>query len=93
MFSSDSRYAKQLIYLATTSSGAQVPAVTLPIPPQSTALAGFHARRVGERLDLIAARYLADATWFWKLCDANNTPAPDALAARPLVGIPAGYGT
>jgi hypothetical protein len=22
------------------------------------------------------------------LCDANNTPVADALAARPLIGIP-----
>ena len=92
MFSANSRYAKQTIYIATTADGAQVPAVTLPIPPQSTDLAGYHPRNVGERLDLIAARFLADPTWFWKLCDANNTPVPDALAARPLVGIPAGYG-
>jgi hypothetical protein len=56
-------------------------------------LAGFHPRKSGERLDLIAARYLSDPTWFWRLCDANNAPVPDALAARPLVGIPSGYGT
>ena len=93
MFSADSRYAKQPIYLATTSAGVQVPAVTLPTPPLSSTLAGFHTRKVGERLDLIAARFLADPTWFWRLCDANNTPVPDALAARPLVGIPIGYGT
>jgi hypothetical protein len=37
---------------------------------------------------LIAAHYLADATTFWRLCDANNAIAPDALAARDQVGIP-----
>jgi hypothetical protein len=93
MFAINSRYAKQAIYLATTSNGRQVPAVTLPLPPQSVHLAGFHTRMVAERLDLVAARYLSDPTWFWRLCDANNTPVPDALAARSLLGIPAGYGT
>jgi hypothetical protein len=93
MFIANSRYAKQAVYIATTSDGRQVPAVTLPKPPLATGLAGFHTRRVGERLDLVAARFLADPTWFWRLCDANNTPVPDALAARALVGIPVGYGT
>jgi hypothetical protein len=47
----------------------------------------------GDRLDLLAARYLNDATWFWKLCDTNNSVSPDALNARPLVGIPPGSKT
>jgi hypothetical protein len=92
MFAADSRYFKQTIYTATTSTGAKVPAVTLPLPPLSPTLTGFYQRKTGDRLDLIAARFLADPTWFWKLCDANNSMVPDALAARPLVGIPTGYG-
>jgi hypothetical protein len=51
-------------------------------------LAGFHARKQGQRLDHIAARYLGDATAFWRLCDANGSLSPDALGARDLVGIP-----
>lgn len=93
MFSADSRYVKQTIYTATTATGQQVAAVTLPLPPQNVSLAGYYQRPDGERLDLIAARFLNDATWFWKLCDANNTPVPDGLAVQPLVGIPTGYGT
>jgi hypothetical protein len=93
MFSADSRYIKQPIYTATTASGSQVPAVILPLPPLSVALAGYYQRPTGERLDFIAARFLNDPTWFWKLCDANNAPVPDGLAVLPLVGIPAGYGT
>ena len=92
MFSANSRYANQALYTATTADGKQVRAVTLPLPSQPP-LAGFHPRRTGERLDLIAARFLADPTRFWLLCDANNCPVPDALAARPMVGIPRGYGT
>jgi hypothetical protein len=37
---------------------------------------------------MMASFFLKDATTFWKLCDANNSVVPDALAARPLVGIP-----
>lgn len=92
MFSPGSRYAKQSLYTATISDGRQVQAVTLPLPPQATALAGFHLRTAGERLDLIAARLLSDPAGFWILCDANNTPVADALAARPRVGIPRGTG-
>ena len=45
----------------------------------------------GDRLDQLAARFLKDPTLFWQLCDSkNNTPAPDALAACDLVGIPVG---
>jgi hypothetical protein len=93
MFSADSRYFKQAIYTATTATGQQVPAVTLPLPPLNVALAGYYQRPNGERLDLIAARFLHDPTWFWKLCDANNAPVPDGLAVQALVGIPTGYGT
>jgi hypothetical protein len=93
MFSADSRYFKQTIYTATTATGQQVPAVTLPLPPLNASLAGYYQRPNGERLDLIAARFLHDPTWFWKLCDANNAPVPDGLAVQPLVGIPTGYGT
>jgi hypothetical protein len=92
MFSPNSRYYKQALYTATTAGGQQTPAVTLPLPPQSTALAGYYQRPRGERLDLVGARFLQDPTWFWKLCDANNSPVPDGLAAQPLIGIPTGYG-
>lgn len=93
MFSANSRYHKQPLYTATTSDGRQVQAVILPLPPQSVALSGFYQRPAGERLDLVAARFLNDPTAFWQLCNANNTPVPDALAARPLVGIPRGSGS
>jgi len=91
MFAKNSRYAKQAIYTATGSDGARVPAVTLPLPPLGAPLAGFYQRKSGDRLDLVAAQFLNDPTWFWRLCDANNSMAPDALNARPLIGIPAGY--
>lgn len=91
MFSPNSRYAQLSTYTVTVG-GKEVTAVRLPLPsPQR--LAGLHPRAQGDRLDLLAARFLKDATAFWRLCDANNTPVPDSLAARELIGIPRGPGT
>jgi hypothetical protein len=87
MFAYSSRYAQQQTYTVTTADGRVVTAVQLPLP-QTLILAGYHPRGEGDRLDLLAARYLKDATAFWRLCDANNVPVADALAARPLIGIP-----
>ena len=53
------------------------------------AIRGFHPRTEGQRPDALAAHYLADATAFWRLCDAGDALAPDALAARDLVAVPA----
>lgn len=92
MFSANSRYAKLQSYTVTMPDGRQVAATRLPLPnPQPRA--GFHPRQQGDRLDLLAARFLADPTLFWQLCDANNAPVADALATRPLIGIPAGNAT
>ncbi len=90
MFAQDSRYVKLATYVVTLSNGQVVTAVRLPQPPVSLGLAGFHVRATGDRLDLLAARYLQDPTLFWKLCDANGSPVAAALEARPLIGIPLG---
>jgi hypothetical protein len=89
MFSPNSRYAGLASYPVTMPDGTIVTATRLPLP-DPLALAGYHRRVVGDRLDLLAARYLKDPTFFWQLCDSNNTPAPDALNARDLIGIPRG---
>jgi hypothetical protein len=88
MFFPNSRYANAVIDTARTSTGATVTVVRLPIRSRP-AVRGFHARNDTQRLDMIAAHYLGDATAFWRLCDAADAIAPDALAARALVAIPA----
>lgn len=40
-----------------------------------------HRVAPGERLDVIAARYLTDPTRFWLLCDANPVLRPEELEA------------
>jgi hypothetical protein len=38
-----------------------------------------HRVAPGERLDLLAARYLSDPTRFWMICDANPVLRPEEL--------------
>jgi hypothetical protein len=87
MFFPGSRYANLSPYQATLTDGTVVQATRWPLPGPAAVL-GYHRRRQGERLDNLAARYLADATTFWRLCDANDAMVPDALAVRDLIGIP-----
>ena len=87
MFAANSRYARQPIDIVTLADGRQVVAVRPPLPGTVMPY-GYHRRLTGQRPDLIAARYLTDATAFWRLCDANGTLVPDVLAVRDLVGIP-----
>jgi hypothetical protein len=87
MFFPGSRYAKMSRYSVTLANGAVVQAVRLPAPGVQ-AVVGYFRRQSGDRLDQIAARFLADATDFWRVCDANGAMIPDALAARDLVGVP-----
>ncbi len=88
MFFAGSRYQNTGTYQITLADGTVTAVARLPLPLGNLPV-GFHPRKQGQRLDMIAARYLADATTFWRLCDANSTVVPDALAARDLVGIPA----
>lgn len=87
MFRPTSRYADAPTYTARTASGATVTAVRLPLRARPT-IRGFHTRLDTQRPDLIAAHYLGDATAFWRLCDAGDAIAPDALAARARIAIP-----
>jgi hypothetical protein len=90
MFASNSRYYKLGTYTVTLANGQTAIATRLPVPPTRLALSGYYTVHQNDRLDIIAARYLADATLFWQLCDANNSPSAASLIARQLVGIPQG---
>jgi hypothetical protein len=89
LFAPNSRYYALATYTVTMPDGSTVVATRSALP-NAQPVAGYHRRVTGDRLDLLAARYLQDPTVFWRLCDANNAPAPDALAAADQVGIPAG---
>jgi len=87
VFFSNSRYAAMAHYQKQQPDGSVIQVTRLPLPGPAVVL-GFFRRASGQRLDLIANRFLADPTAFWRLCDANNAIVPDALANRDLVGIP-----
>lgn len=87
MFFAGSRYEKTGTYTIKRADGTEVSVTKLPLPV-TVAVAGFHRRHEGQRLDLIAFRYLKDATTFWRLCDAADELVPDALATHDLIGIP-----
>jgi hypothetical protein len=87
LFFPGSRYAALTRYQKRRADGSAIEVTRLPLPGPPVVL-GFFRRTSGQRLDLIANRFLTDATAFWRLCDANNAVVPDALANRDLVGIP-----
>jgi hypothetical protein len=88
MFFPGSRYQNATTYTVKLADGTLAAVTRLPLPLTNPVI-GYYRRQLGQRLDLIASHYLADATTFWRLCDANNTVVPDALAAHDQVGIPA----
>jgi len=89
MFTPDSRYLNQLPYTVTLRDGTQVKAVIPPLP-NPVPIVGYYQRIGPGRLDLVAVQYLNAPTGFWRLCDSNNSMVAGALAARALIGIPAG---
>jgi hypothetical protein len=89
VFTPDSRYASQPTYTVVLPDGTQAPAVIPPLPAPAP-LAGYAQPPARERLDVVAVQYLNAPTGFWRLCDSNNSMVAGALAARALIGIPAG---
>lgn len=57
----------------------------LPDPRDVRPLA-VHVVAAGDRLDLIAARYLGDPTAAWQIADANAALDPDALTGAGSEG-------
>ena len=88
MFAAGSRYLSAgPAYLVALPDGRHVLAVPLPLPEQPS-VQGYHPRTSTDRLDLLAFRFLTDATAFWRICDANNSMVAGAQAERPLIAIP-----
>jgi hypothetical protein len=53
------------------------------IPPANDDLTVIeHIVEQGDRLDILAARYLGDPTLFWQICDENDALQPEALTER-----------
>ena len=83
LFAANSRY--QAIDTATTkdSAGRTVTYLRRRFLPQPAQLSQVQQHPVvqGDRLDVIAARYMGDPELFWRICDANAGMRPEDLTA------------
>ena len=86
-FPTDSRYYASKTLQYTTPSGQTVTYLARRFVPQpgaaNFATIATHTVKQGDRLDLIAAKYLGDPIMFWLICDANGAVRPDALVETP----------
>jgi len=87
VFDSNSRFATAGTYTATDRRGRTVTVVE-PAPAPDQSLAGYHLRRADIRLDVLAGRYLDDATAFWRIAELADKVLPEALSLQAEIPIP-----
>ena len=87
MFDPKSRYTKAETYVVKDERGRAVIVVAPPPPPDQVQL-GIHLLKQGERLDLLAARYLNDPAGYWRIAEQNNVMLPEALTEAREIEIP-----
>jgi nucleoid-associated protein YgaU len=84
-FPTDSRYYASATLTYSTPGGQKITYLARRIVPQPGsphfATIATHTVRQGDRLDLIAAKYLGDPLMFWLICDANGAIEPENLVA------------
>ncbi len=84
-FPTDSRYYGTGTLTYVNPAGESIAYLARRIVPQpgapNFATIAQHTVRQGDRLDLIAAKYLADPLMFWLICDANGAIEPHDLVA------------
>jgi hypothetical protein len=86
-FPPDSRYYGSGTLSYTGPDGQTITYLARRFVPQpgapNFATVAQHTVRQGDRLDLIAAKYLGDPLMFWLICDANGAIQPDQLTETP----------
>lgn len=86
-FPTDSRYYQSATLQYTAPNGQVIAYLARRFAPQpgtpNYATVAQHTVKRGDRLDLIAAKYLGDPLMFWLLCDANGAIRPNSLIATP----------
>jgi hypothetical protein len=87
MFDPKSRYAKAETYVVTDARDREVTIVVPPPPPEQAQL-GIHLLKQGERLDLLAAKYLNDPAGYWRIAEQNDVMLPEALTEAREIEIP-----
>lgn len=103
-FPTDSRYYGFSTLSYTSPDGATASYLVRRYVPQpgaqNFATVAQHTVVHGDRLDLLAAKYLGDPLLFWLICDANGAIRPDQLVETPgsalsitmPQGVPGGTG-
>lgn len=89
LFAANSRYLGIDIAQYTNPDGRTVAYLRrrfVPQPNRLTQVQQYTATQ-GDRLDLIAARFLGDPQLFWRLCDANAALHPEFLIAPPVGSV------
>jgi hypothetical protein len=83
----DSRYYRYSTLQYTAPDGQTISYLARRFVPQPGApnfsTIAQHVVRQGDRLDLIAAKYLGDPLVFWLICDANGAIRPDEVVETP----------
>jgi hypothetical protein len=86
-FPTDSRYYGSAVLQYAAPNGQTIAYLARRLVPQpgpaNYATIATHVVRQGDRLDLIAAKYLGDPLMAWLICDANGAIRPDDLVATP----------
>jgi nucleoid-associated protein YgaU len=86
-FPTDSRYHGFSTLSYTPPDGVTVSYLARRYVPQpgaqNFATVARHTVVHGDRLDLLAAKYLGDPLLYWLICDANGAIAPDRLVQTP----------
>ena len=90
-FPTDSRYHGSSTLTYVSPGGQTITYLARRMVPQpgsaNYATVAQHTVKQGDRLDLLAAKYLGDPIMFWLLCDANGAIRPDDLTATPGAAI------
>jgi nucleoid-associated protein YgaU len=86
-FPADSRYYGSSTLSYTAPNGQTFAYLARRIVPQpgapNYATVARHIVKQGDRLDLLAAKYLGDPLIFWLICDANGAIRPNELVETP----------
>jgi nucleoid-associated protein YgaU len=86
-FPTDSRYYGSKTCSYTAPNGQIITYLARRIVPQpgtpNYSTVATHTVKQGDRLDLIAAKYLGDPLIFWLICDANGAIRPNQLVETP----------
>jgi hypothetical protein len=86
-FPTDSRYYGSGTLSYTAPNGQSFTYLARRIVPQpgapNYATVAQHTVAQGDRLDLLAAKYLGDPLIFWLICDANGAIRPNELVKTP----------